>query len=134
MTLTADEWFVGAEFEFAVNSQVDGADKIKALLKTRGETQPMGQPSCGSVFKNPSADHAGRLIEEAGLKGHRIGGAVVSTKHANFIINEADASADDIERLITHVRQTVLDQSGVLLETEVRIVGEHAVKSAEVVS
>ena len=87
-------------------------------------TQPLGLPSCGSVFRNPDGDHSARLIEAAGLKGHRIGGAEVSQKHANFIINRDEASATDIEELIEHVRQTVLDHSGINLTHEVRIVGE----------
>ena len=76
------------------------------------------------MFRNPPGDYAARLIEAAGLKGHRIGGAEVSTKHANFIINRADASASDIEELIEHVRETVLAVHGVGLSHEVRIVGE----------
>ena len=86
-------------------------------------TQPIGTANCGSVFTNPANDHAARLIEACGLKGHRIGGAVVSDKHANFIINDNKASADDIESLIRYVQQTVLEQQGVELHTEVRIVG-----------
>jgi UDP-N-acetylmuramate dehydrogenase len=83
----------------------------------------MGAASCGSVFTNPENDHAARLIESCGLKGYRIGGAVVSEKHANFIINDNNASANDIESLIKYVQQTVLDQQGVELTTEVQIVG-----------
>jgi UDP-N-acetylmuramate dehydrogenase len=76
------------------------------------------------VFRNPPGDHSARLIEASGLKGHRIGGAEVSEKHANFIINRDSASATDIEELIEHVRQTVLEEHGVSLIHEVRIVGE----------
>ena len=94
------------------------------MLERRRDTQPLGQPSCGSVFRNPPGDHAARLIETAGLKGHAIGGAVVSRKHANFIINAGDATATDIEELIEHVRQTVIEVHGVELMHEVRIVGE----------
>ena len=94
------------------------------MLDRRKTTQPLGLPSCGSVFRNPAGDHSARLIEAAGLKGHRIGGAEVSEKHANFIINRDDASATDIEDLIEHVRQTVLEDHGVTLVHEVRIVGE----------
>ena len=78
------------------------------------------------MFRNPPDDHAARLIEAAGLKGHRIGGAEVSPKHANFIINTGSATATDIEELIEHVRQTVLETHGVELVHEVRIVGEAA--------
>lgn len=94
------------------------------MLERRKSTQPLGLPSCGSVFRNPPGDHAARLIEAAGLKGHRIGGAEVSPKHANFIINRDDATAADVEKLIEHVRQTVIDAHGIKLVHEVRIVGE----------
>jgi UDP-N-acetylmuramate dehydrogenase len=83
----------------------------------------MGAASCGSVFTNPENDHAARLIEACGLKGCRIGGAIVSDKHANFIINDNNASAEDIETLIRHVQKTVFEQKGVELHTEVKIVG-----------
>jgi UDP-N-acetylmuramate dehydrogenase len=101
-------------------------DTLKEMLARRKATQPLGLPSCGSVFRNPPDDHAARLIEASGLKGHRIGGAEVSEKHANFIINADDASAADVEQLITHVQQTVADQQGVELVHEVRIVGNIA--------
>ncbi|MDX1508935.1 MAG: UDP-N-acetylenolpyruvoylglucosamine reductase, partial [Woeseiaceae bacterium] len=100
------------------------ADTLNAMLERRKATQPLGLPSCGSVFRNPPDDHAARLIEAAGLKGFSIGGAEVSEKHANFIINRGDATATDIEELIEHVRQTVADVHGVQLVHEVRIVGE----------
>jgi UDP-N-acetylmuramate dehydrogenase len=96
------------------------------MVARRKATQPLGLPSCGSVFRNPPGDHAARLIEAAGLKGHRIGGAEVSVKHANFIINREHASAADIEALITHVQQTVSAVHGIELVHEVRIVGEAA--------
>ena len=94
------------------------------MLERRKTTQPLGLPSCGSVFRNPPGDHSARLIEAAGLKGYRIGGAEVSTKHANFIINADNATATDIEALIEYVRQTVIEKHGVELVHEVRIVGE----------
>ena len=97
---------------------------IRALLDRRAATQPTGQPSCGSTFRNPQGDHAARLIEASGLKGYRIGGAEVSPKHANFIINTGDASAADIEALIVHVREQVEREHGVRLQTEVHMVGE----------
>jgi len=97
---------------------------LKEMLAQRKETQPLGLPSCGSVFRNPPGDHAARLIETAGLKGRRLGGAEVSGKHANFIINRDHASAADIENLISLVQQKVADEHGVLLVHEVRIVGE----------
>ena len=119
----ADEWFTAATFQFEQGDGSGASADIKQLLARRAETQPMGAASCGSVFTNPENDHAARLIEASGLKGHRIGGAVVSEKHANFILNDNNASADDIESLIRYVQQTVLDRQGVELQTEVRIVG-----------
>jgi UDP-N-acetylmuramate dehydrogenase len=118
-----NEWFLEATFRFDPDV-MPSMDKMKAMLERRKSTQPLGLPSCGSVFRNPPGDYSARLIEAAGLKGHRIGGAEVSTKHANFIINRADSSASDIEALIEHVRKTVFDIHGVSLVHEVRIVGE----------
>ena len=118
----ANEWFLGANFRFEAEV-TPSIENMNTLLERRKNTQPLGLPSCGSVFRNPDGDYSARLIEAAGLKGHRIGGAEVSEKHANFIINRDGASATDIEELIEHVRQTVLDESGVKLVHEVRIVG-----------
>jgi UDP-N-acetylmuramate dehydrogenase len=87
-------------------------------------TQPVDQPSCGSVVVNPPGDYAGRLIEAAGLKGAREGGAMISPLHANFIVNTGDARAGDVLRLIERARAEVRARFGVALETEVRIVGE----------
>ena len=119
----ANEWFLEATFRFDPDV-LPSMEEMKAMLERRQKTQPLGLPSCGSVFRNPPGDYAARLIETAGLKGHRIGGAEVSTKHANFIINREDASASDIEELIEHVQKTVLDVHGISLQHEVRIVGE----------
>jgi len=83
-------------------------------------------PNCGSVFKNPPGDHAARLIEAAGLKGHRIGGASISAKHANFIVNDNEASSGDVLALIRLAQSTVKKQFGVNLEPEVRMLGESA--------
>jgi UDP-N-acetylmuramate dehydrogenase len=116
------EWFLSATFALANDATTTGG--LKAMLARRNATQPLRLPSCGSVFRNPPGDHAGRLIERAGLKGARIGGAVVSDKHANFIVNDGDATAEDIERLIGRVRAEVEKASGVRLELEVRVVGE----------
>ncbi len=118
----ANEWFVEANFEFDADV-APSMETMKTMLDRRKTTQPLGLPSCGSVFRNPPGDYSARLIETAGLKGHRIGGAEVSTKHANFIINRDNASASDIEELIEHVQKTVLDVHGVSLQHEVRIVG-----------
>lgn len=123
VTGPANEWFLGAVFRFEQDVK-PSAETLKSMLARRKDTQPLGLPSCGSVFRNPEGDHSARLIEAAGLKGHRIGGAEVSTKHANFIINRDQATATDIEELIEHVRHTVLSVHGVDLRHEVRIVGE----------
>jgi UDP-N-acetylmuramate dehydrogenase len=122
-----EEWFISAELEFEPQG-TDPRGTIRSLTERRKQTQPLGQWSCGSVFKNPPGDHAARLIEAAGLKGHRIGDAVVSEKHANFIINEGHASASELEQLIRHVQRTVESTHGIALETEVRIVGESPVE------
>jgi len=118
-----DEWFLGANFIFTEHYDTS-MDKVRSLVNERREKQPLGLPSCGSVFRNPPGDHAARLIETAGLKGHVIGGAVVSEKHANFIINQSDASAADIEALILHVQKVVLETHGIQLIPEVHIIGE----------
>jgi UDP-N-acetylmuramate dehydrogenase len=121
--MPAVEWFVAGLFDF--EEQADASvDGIRRLLARRKESQPIGLPSCGSVFRNPLDDHAARLIEASGMKGLRLGGAEVSGKHANFIINTGDATADDVERLINKIRNQVRKEQGVELVAEVRIVGE----------
>ncbi len=115
--------FVGALLTLAPAGDLDPMIHIKQLLSKRNYAQPTGVFSCGSVFKNPPGDFAARLIESVGLKGARIGGAVVSEKHANFILNDRGESAADIEALIYHVRDRVYEETGVLLETEVRMIG-----------
>ena len=102
------------------------SDSIRKLLEKRYASQPIGAWSCGSVFTNPPGGHAAELIERAGLKGYRIGGAAVSDKHANFIINEGEATAADLEALVRHVQTTVERVHGVRLVPEVRVVGENA--------
>ncbi len=119
----ADEWFLGAEFRFESDPAADEME-IRRLLAQRAASQPLRVPSCGSVFRNPPGDHAGRLIEAAGMKGATHGGAMVSPKHANFIVNTGGATAADIEALILKVQEEVERQFGVRLEPEVRIVGE----------
>jgi UDP-N-acetylmuramate dehydrogenase len=119
----SDEWFLAARLEFEQKERT-GDDDLRQMLARRKETQPIGEWSCGSVFTNPQGDHAARLIDSAGLKGFAIGGASVSTKHANFIINHGVASAADIESLIAHVQSAVEKAHGVRLEPEVRVVGE----------
>ena len=119
----ANEWFIEGTFRFEPDV-VPSMETMQTMLERRKTTQPLGLPSCGSVFRNPEGDYSARLIEAAGLKGYRIGGAEVSTKHANFIINRDNASATDIEALIEHVRKTVFDVHGIELVHEVRMVGE----------
>lgn len=119
-----NEWFISARLKLKPGDGKQAALQVKSLLEKRSQTQPTGVPSCGSVFVNPSGDYAARLIESSGLKGYRIGGAVVSEKHANFIINEGDAKAADVEALIKHIQLTVKQQQGVDLHTEVKIIGE----------
>ena len=118
------EWFVSCRLAFEPDTDGGAGRRIRELLARRAATQPTGARSCGSVFRNPPGDHAGRLIEASGLKGHRIGGAVVSDKHANFIINDAGARAADVEALIGRVAEEVERCQGVRLEREVRIIGE----------
>jgi UDP-N-acetylmuramate dehydrogenase len=119
----ADEWFVAARFQFVKQPEA-GLERVQELMKERQQKQPLGLPSCGSVFRNPPGHHAAQLIETSGLKGHQIGGAVVSDKHANFIINTGTATATDVEALIGHIRQTVMEKYAVQLELEVHIIGE----------
>ncbi|MGH8495326.1 MAG: UDP-N-acetylmuramate dehydrogenase [Gammaproteobacteria bacterium] len=121
----ADEWFLAARLRFEADDQAS-PEAIRDLLARRKAAQPIGSLNCGSVFRNPPGRHAAELIESAGLKGHRIGDAVVSEKHANFIINRGQATAAQIEALIGHIIETVEREHGVRLETEVRIVGEPA--------
>lgn len=100
---------------------IDAACQV--FIRKRLEKQPLQTASAGSFFKNPSQEPAGRLIEKAGLKGYRIGGAMVSEKHANFIVNIGNASALDIYTLMTFIQTRVYDLSGIMLEPEVRLLG-----------
>ncbi|MFI5303381.1 MAG: UDP-N-acetylmuramate dehydrogenase [Nitrospiria bacterium] len=102
-------------------------EKIAVLLKKRRETQPLSYPNVGSIFKNPRGNYAGRLIEEVGLKGFQVGGAQISEKHANFIINKGSATSNDILQLIKTAGKRVESEKGIVLELEVKIVGEYAV-------
>ena len=120
------EWFVAAHFAFEAGDGAAARARTRELLAERARRQPTGTRSCGSVFRNPPGDHAARLIEAAGLKDYRIGGAVVSAKHANFILNRGDARAADVEGLIDHVRARVRARFGIDLQPEVLIVGEPA--------
>ena len=119
-----DEWFLSAKLKLQKGDSVTSQLQIKALLEKRNSSQPTNKPTCGSVFKNPPGDHAARLIEACGLKGYRVGGAVVSEKHANFIENQGNATAVDIEALILHIQEQVQQQFGVNLQTEVCRIGD----------
>ncbi len=121
-----EEFFVGAWLKFEQGDAEAARQAIKGLMEKRSASQPLQQPNAGSVFRNPTGQHAAKLIEQCGLKGKRSGGAQVSEKHANFIVNTGTATAADIEGLINEVRSTVLRQTGIALQPEVRIVGERA--------
>lgn len=123
---TQEEWFVDATFALEAGSGVEARTRIKDFLARRIATQPLNKPNAGSVFRNPPGDYAARLIERCGLKGHRIGNAAISDKHANFIVNLGGASAADIEALIRLTQHEVETRMGVSLECEVRVVGEPA--------
>jgi UDP-N-acetylmuramate dehydrogenase len=127
----ADEWFAAACFRFGSAGEAEAKAKtternsnIRQLLQKRNASQPIGLPSCGSVFKNPPGHYAAKLIEGAGLKGFTLGEASVSNKHANFIISNEATRAADIEALIGYIQEQVRQAFKVELETEVRIVGE----------
>ena len=123
----SDEVFAAAWFRLPAGDGAASRERIRALLEKRIASQPLQLPNAGSVFRNPPDDHAARLIEAAGLKGMQIGGARVSERHANFIVNaERRATAADIEALIGKVQESVRTKFGVELVREVRIVGESA--------
>ena len=120
-----DGMFTAAWFEFPAGDSTAARARIAEFLKRRIATQPLDLPNAGSVFRNPEGDHAARLIESCGLKGYAVGGARVSEKHANFIVNPGGSgTAADIEAIIAHVRVTVQQKTGIALETEVRVIGE----------
>jgi UDP-N-acetylmuramate dehydrogenase len=122
-----EEWFVAAQFNLSAGDGEQSRARIKELLAKRIATQPLSLPNAGSVFRNPPGDHAARLIEGSGLKGLSRGGARVSEKHANFIVNpEGAATAGDIEFLIHEIQRKVLQMTRIELVPEVRIVGEAA--------
>ena len=119
-----NEWFLSAQLKLCQGDSLSSQQQIKALLEKRNASQPTNKPTCGSVFKNPPGDYAARLIEACGLKGFQIGGAIISEKHANFIVNQGNATAVDIETLIEHIQKRVQAQFGVYLQTEVCRIGE----------
>jgi UDP-N-acetylmuramate dehydrogenase len=126
VTGPGEEWFVAGQLRLEPSKPREAMGKIRSLLACRSELQPTGVASCGSVFRNPKGDYAARLIELTGLKGVAIGGAEVSEKHANFIVNRGHARAADIETLIHHVQRQVERATGIHLIPEVRVVGKSA--------
>ncbi len=123
-TVIETEWFAGGYFRLPCGDQAESRQKIKHLLAKRIASQPLDQPNAGSVFRNPPGDYAARLIETCGLKGLCMGGAMVSLKHANFIVNTGNATATDIETLIMLVQSRVKQETGIGLIQEVRIIGD----------
>lgn len=123
--LKQPEWFVSAVIKLTKGNKEESLQTIKNHLNRRSATQPTQQPNAGSVFRNPEGDYAARLIETCGLKGFCIGGACVSEKHANFIINTGTATAKDIEVLIETVHKKVLQQHEINLIREVQVIGEN---------
>jgi UDP-N-acetylmuramate dehydrogenase len=119
----ADEWFVAGYFKLSSGDKEQLLSNIRVLLDKRNQAQPMGTANCGSVFRNPPGNYAGKLIEKCGLKGKRLGGASISEKHANFIINQNHATSADIENLIREIGTIVEQQTGVRLIPEVCIIG-----------
>ena len=119
-----EEWFVSGVFVFEAGEEAPAMKRMKKLLSQRVASQPLGLPNAGSVFRNPPGDFAARLIESCALKGVNIGGAQVSPKHANFIVNTGAATAADIEALINLVQTTVRLRTGIDLVREVEIVGK----------
>ncbi|AHE66145.1 UDP-N-acetylmuramate dehydrogenase [Legionella oakridgensis] len=123
--LAEEEWFISATCRLPSGDKEKSMQIIKELLARRAATQPTSEYNCGSVFRNPPNHYAAKLIESCGLKGKRLGGAVVSEKHANFIINhQGSASARDIEELIQFVQNTVYEQTAIKLIREVHIIGD----------
>jgi UDP-N-acetylmuramate dehydrogenase len=113
-----------AELELQDADPRECLGRLDAWLRTRSDTQPLGPPSSGCVFRNPAGDHAGRLIDASGGKGMHVGGATVSDRHANYILNTGGATAADVLRLIAQVRAQVRDRSGLDLEPEIKLIGE----------
>ena len=118
------EWFAGGYLRLQHGNQTESRQRMKQLLARRIDSQPLNQPNAGSVFRNPPGDYAARLIEACGLKGCCIGGAMVSPKHANFIVNTGNANATDIEALIMMIQDRVKKETGIELIQEVRIIGD----------
>ncbi|MEW6776633.1 MAG: UDP-N-acetylmuramate dehydrogenase [Bdellovibrionota bacterium] len=122
--LKPDEIVTSMVMRFSKADPKESREKIREHAAYRQKTQPTNEPNAGSVFKNPPGDFAGRLLEQAGLKGLRVGGARVSEKHANFIVTEKGATAADVEALAKVMREKVLEKFGIALELEICLVGD----------
>ena len=129
INLPPEEIILQGEFTLHKGEDSEITEKMKDFVRRRKETQPLFQPSAGSIFKNPPDKPAGKLIEEAGLKGLRRGDAMVSPLHANFIVNVGTARARDVMGLITQIRERVYQVKGIRLELEVQIIGEQEVEN-----
>ena len=127
----AHPFFAAAWLRFPAGDSEASRVKLDSLLRKRRETQPLDSPSAGSVFRNPPGDFAGRLVDACGLKGAREGGAEVSAKHGNFIVNRGGAKARDVEALMLRVQNAVREKTGVELIPEVRVVGVAGVAGKE---
>ena len=121
--LKKNELFVGA-LTIPLKRNHNAENKIKSYLEKRRKSQPTGAKTCGSVFKNPEGNFAGKIIEELGLLGYSIGGACISKKHGNFIENKNNATSKNIEDLIVYIQEFVKEKRGINLETEVKFIGE----------
>lgn len=113
---------IGTRLNIIVGDKAQIFKAMSGNLAYRKEMQPLEYPSCGSSFRNPPGDHAGKLIEECGLKGYRIGGVSVSNKHANFIINDQDGTGEDVYKLVQHITEVVFKQTSIKLHTEMEFV------------
>lgn len=126
------EWITGATFQLKPGDPTEIEETMRDLMERRKSKQPLELPSAGSVFRRPTGYYAGTLIESCGLKGARIGGAQVSEKHAGFIVNCGGATSADVVALIEKIQQTVLEKTGVKLETEIAMIGRHASAGASI--
>ena len=124
VSISENEWFIACKMKLEISTRTVVSDRIKKMLSERADDQPLGKLSCGSVFRNPTNQHAAKLIELCGLKGKKVGGAVISDKHSNFIINTGNATSLDIEQLIEFIQACVYEKYDIKLIPEVRIIGE----------
>ncbi len=124
LKLASGSIILSAIFRLKPDNRSHISERVQAILGRRKETQPLDLPNAGSIFKNPKGIPAGKLIDEAGLKGMRIGGAMVSERHGNFILNLGNATASDVLGLMKEIRDSVYRETGLVLEPEVKIIGE----------